>query len=283
MNSLKKPLLWTIALAPLFLNQPVSAHVIWFEKINDNQHEIIFGHPEENKPEPLDIEKFQSATAYDENHKVIPSTTSLENGRLFLKTNSPASALTAFYDNGFWRENPDETYDNISQEEAEAINYENVSQFVKYAKSLSAWNESLAQPFNLPIEIMPLENPLNLEAGDNLPIQVLFAENIVDAPLVEYLGETINVNSNGTAIIPIGESGLEVIEASYTDLNSNNPEISYAATFSAQSNSVPAIPEPQNLGLFASITFFGLAQTLKGLRLKKRMKTNKFDTVSFDK
>jgi|GEM_PF-4848719 len=100
-NSLKKPLLWTVALAPFFLNQPVSAHVIWFEQINNNQHEILFGHPELNQPEPLDIDKFQSATAYDENKNVIPSTTSFENGRLFLNTNSPASALTAFYDNGF--------------------------------------------------------------------------------------------------------------------------------------------------------------------------------------
>jgi len=144
-----------------------------------------------------------------------------------------------------------------------------VSQFVKYAKNLSAWNESLAQPFGLPIEIMALENPLNLEAGDNLPIQVLFAETLVDDPLVEYLGKTITVDNNGTALIPIGESGFVVIEASYTDPNSDNPEISYAATFSAQSMSTQSVPEPRNLGLLAATIALALTQTLKRLSLKK--------------
>lgn len=254
MNILKKRLLWAVALAPLFLSQPVLAHVIWFEPINNNQHEILFGHPEESLPEPLNIDKFKEATAYDGNKNVIPSTTLFENGRLFVNTNSPASALTAFYDNGFWRENPDGSYDNISQQEAQAINYANVTQFVKYTKGLSAWNDALAQPFGLPLEIMALQNPLSLKEGDNFPIQVLFQGSLIYNPLVEYLGQTISLDVNGIALIPVGASGLQVIEASYTDPNSNNPPISYAATFTAQS-----VPEPGTILGFLALGFLGLA------------------------
>lgn len=263
MNFPIKQWFWAVALLPLFLTQPALAHVIWFEHINNTEQEIFFGHPEESQPEPLILEKFQEATAYDFNGNIISSTVRFENDRLFVNTNSPIAALTVFYDNGFWRQNPDDTYDNITQQEAEAINYENVGHYLKYAKGLSAWNSSLEQPFGLPLEIIALANPFSLREGDNLPIQVLFEGSLINNPLVEYLGQTINVDSNGIALIPVDESGLQVIEASYTVPNSNNPTISYAATFTAQS-----VPEPQ-LGLLNAITALGISQIGKKRSSKK--------------
>lgn len=261
--------LGTATLAPFVVGQSAQAHVIWFESVNDTQYEIIYGHPEENSPEPFVIEKFQEATAYDANQNVIPSTTSFEDGRFFVNTDTAPSSLTAFYDNGFWRENPDGSFDNITQEEAEATDFANTSQFVKYAKGIFDEDAPFDQNFGLPLEIIPLENPLALEQGDDLPIQVYFQDTLINDPLVEYLGETISLDSNGTALIPIGSSGLEVIEASYDDPDSNNPAISYAATLAADNpadTSVDAsttVPEPLNI--------LGLLLTLVGLPfIKKR-------------
>lgn len=110
-----------------------------------------------------------------------------------------------------------------------------------------------------------MENPLALEQGDTLPIQVYFQDTLINDPLVEYLGETISLDSNGTALIPIGSSGLEVIEASYTDADSNNPAISYAATLAADTSADTSttVPEPLNI--------IGLLLTLVGLPfIKKR-------------
>ena len=244
----------TVTLVPLLVGQSAVAHVIWFESVNAEQYEIIFGHPEENLPEPLEIEKFQEATAYDTNQNVIPSTTNFEDGRLFLNTDTPPSILTAFYDNGFWRENPDGSYDNIPQEEAEAIDYENVSQFVKYAKGIFDEDVAFDQTLGLPLEIVPLANPLALDAGDTLPIQVYFQNELIDDPLVEYLGETISLDDSGVALIPISSLGLQVIEASYTDPDSNNPSISYAATLAA--NAAQSVPEPFSLlGIGLTLVF----------------------------
>lgn len=257
----------TATIAPFVVGQSALAHVIWFESVNDRQYEIIYGHPEENSPEPFEIEKFQEATAYGSNQSIIPSTTNFEDGRFFVNTDTAPSILTAFYDNGFWRENPDGSFDNITQEEAETTNYENVSQFVKYAKGIFDEDVAFDQNFGLPLEIVPLENPLALEQGDTLPIQVYFQDTLINDPLVEYLGETISLDSNGTALIPIGSSGLEVIEASYTDADSNNPAISYAATLAADasadtSTTSTTVPEPLSL--------LGLVLTLVSLPLVKK-------------
>ncbi|WP_227873572.1 DUF4198 domain-containing protein [Aphanothece sacrum] len=111
---------------------------------------------------------------------------------------------------------------------------------------------------------MALQNPFSLKEGDILPIQVLFQGTLINNPLVEYLGQTISVSNNGIALIPIGASGLQVIEASYTDPNSNNPPISYAATLTAQS-----VLEPQSLGLLTATTALGISQILNR-RMKKK-------------
>ena len=267
MNISGKHLLVPLVLTPLFWTSSAAAHVIWFEAINQKEYEILFGHPEENQPEPFVIDKFQEATAYDQNQTEVPHTTLFENDRFFVNTTTTPSALTAFYDNGFWQENPDGSYDNITQKDAQDINFENVSQFVKYAKGLYAWNSSLDQPFDLPLEIIPLQNPLTLNDGDNLPIQVLFNGTLINNPVVEYLGETIPLDTNGTALIPIGATGLQVIEASYTDSNSSLPTISYATTFTAQS--VQSVPESGNLGLLWGVTLLGIGKTVTSFCAKK--------------
>ncbi len=257
----------TVTIAPFVMGQSALAHVIWFESVNDRQYEIFYGHPEENAPEPFVIEKFQKATAYDANQNVIASTTSFEDGRFFVNTESSPSILTAFYDNGFWRENADGSFDNITQEEAEATNYENTSQFVKYAKGIFDKDAVFDQNFGLPLEIVPLENPLALDQGDTLGLQVYFQNTLINDPLVEYLGETISLDGNGTAFIPIGSSGLEVIEASYTDVDSNNVAVSYAATLAAEaladtSTTSTTVPEPRSL--------LGFVLTLVSLPLVKK-------------
>lgn len=223
---------------PILFSQPVLAHVIWFESQTSN-YELLFGHPELNEREPLIFSKFEGATAYDSNKNTIPTTIDFVNENLFVTPQSSASALTAFYDNGYWIENPDGTFINLTQEQAADINYVNTTNFVKYTKYLAAWSNDLSESFGLPLEIMPLSNPLGLESGDELSIQVLLNGNILANPTVEYLGQTLSIDANGVAIIPIGAGGLQVIEASYQDLSIVNPGISYATTLSVQPTSVP--------------------------------------------
>lgn len=236
----KRLALFTPILAGLsiFFSQPVLAHVIWFDQ-QSNNYELIFGHPELNSPEPLILSKFKEANAYDANKNPIPLTTNFIGGQLFVTPESQASALTAFYDNGYWLRNPDGSSTNITQEEAEAINYQNTSNFVKYTKYLAEWSDVLAEPFGLPLEIIALENPLGLQSGDQLPIQVLFQGDVILNPIVEYLGQTLSIDANGVVLIPIGQGGLEVIEASYQVPDLINPAVSYATTLSVQATSVP--------------------------------------------
>ena len=251
-------MLLAIAMLPVVLSQPAMAHVVWFDfDQNNGEYDLLFGHPEIG-PQAIDVTKFREATAYDMNRQVVPTQINIDpQTGISVIPQGDIAALTAFFDNGFWLSNPgDPNSVNITQQEAAALNYVNVTNFVKYTKALYGWSAPLQQSFGLPIEIVPLQNPLEVAAGGTLPIQVLFQGNVVNDALVEYLGQTVNVNQNGTFDIPIGAGGLQVIEASYTDPTATNPGISYAASFTAQQT----VPEPSallGLGVLGLMGFAG--------------------------
>jgi len=81
---------------------------------------------------------------------------------------------------------------------------------LKYTKE---WSEPVSQPFGLPLEIMPLQNPFEVTV-ESTANSGLYEGNLIKDVLVEYLGETVNVNEQGL-LHPTGEGGLQVIEASY--------------------------------------------------------------------
>lgn len=246
-----KQLVLAFAMLPLLV-QPASAHTVWFD-YKDGEYELFFGHPESG-PETLEVSKFQSATAYDRNKQVVPVEINKQDG-ITVDPQGNIAALTAFYDNGYWVQKSPDDYENITQQQAEAIGYKDVTHNLKYTKAVFNWSEPISQQFGLPLEIMPQTNPFEVTAGETLPIKVLYQGNQIQDALVEYLGKEVDVNEQGIASIPIGEGGLQVIEASYDNPMSLNPVDSYATTFTAE-----PIPEPSallGLGAFGLMAFIG--------------------------
>ena len=228
-----KELLLAVAILPLFI-QPVSAHIIWFDYDN-GEYNLLFGHPEDG-PEPYQISKFKQATAYDSNRQLLPFDINPKKDGLSLTSNSKIAALTAFFDNGYYAKIGDE-YRSISEQEIRQ--YQDVSHYLKYTKALYDWSDTLAQPFNLPLEIISLENPLVVKPGENLKVQVLYQGKQIPDVTVEYLGKKLSGDQDGTYLVPIGDEGLQQIEASYTVASATSPSISYETGFTAQKTSVP--------------------------------------------
>lgn len=247
-----KHLVLAFAMLPLLV-QPALAHVVWFD-YEEGEYKLIFGHPEEG-PEPYDPAKFQSATAYDRNKQIVPIEV-LKQDAVSVVPEKEIAALTALYNNGYYLRNPgDSSSQNILQSEAEAINYTNVTNFAKSTKALYDWSEPVSQPFSLPLEIMPLENPFEVAVGKTLPVQVLYEGNLIKDALVEYNGEEVDIDAQGIAFIPVDEKGLQPIEASYTSPTAMNPGVSYATTLTAE-----RVPEPSTLlglGAVSLLAFLG--------------------------
>lgn len=100
----------------------------------------------------------------------------------------------------------------------------------RYSKSPKALirigNDDVGDPcrvLGLPLEIVPKQNPFKLRAGETLRVKVLFQQQpLKDAHLgwdvpgdgVEHSG-TVRTNSQGEALIPIGQTGLMTIRLTH--------------------------------------------------------------------
>ncbi|MBD2247516.1 DUF4198 domain-containing protein [Nostoc sp. FACHB-888] len=247
-----KELLLAVAMLPLFI-QPVSAHIIWFN-YNNGEYDLLFGHPEDG-PEPYQTFKFKQATAYDSNRQILPFDINQKKDGLSLTStsNSEIAALTGFFDNGYYAKVGDESR---SISEQEIGQYQDVSHYLKYTKALFDWSDTLAQPFNLPLEIISLQNPLTVKPGENLKVQVLYEGKQIPDVTVEYLGKKLTGDQDGTYLIPIGDEGLQQIEASYTVTSGNQPSISYETGFTAQTTSVPESSALLGLGVIGLLGLY---------------------------
>lgn len=256
-----KTLLIAAAILPCFI-QPASAHVVWFD-YKSGEYNILFGHPEEG-PESYEPSRFKEAIVYDTDKQILPFNLNGKQDALSLTAGKNVAAIQGFFDNGYYARLSNDEYLRIT--EPEINNYDHVGHYLKYTKAFYDWSDALAKPFNLPLEILPLENPLALTPGESLLVQVLSeGQQITDNVTVEYFGQVIAKNPNGTFSIPIGQKGLEQpIEASYSLPSNSNLTISYETSLTAQSISVP---EPSDL---LGLGFLGLL-----ILYKKKLLLNK--------
>ncbi len=72
-----------------------------------------------------------------------------------------------------------------------------------------------------------------------MKVQVLYEGKQIPDVTVEYLGKKLTGDQDGTYLVPIGDEGLQQIEASYTVTSATQPSISYETGFTAQTTSVP--------------------------------------------
>jgi|GEM_PF-1008026 nickel transport protein len=258
-----KTLLIAAAILPCFI-QPASAHVVWFD-YNNGEYEVLFGHPEDG-PEPYETSRFKEAIVYDANKQILPFDLNQKQDALFLTAGKNVAAIQGFFDNGYFATLSNNESLRITEEEIPK--YDNVGHYLKYTKAFYDWSDDLAKPFNLPLEILPLQNPLAVTPGESLLVQVLSeGKPITDAVTVEYLGQVVAKNLDGTFSIPITQEGLEQpIEASYSLPSNGNLAVSYETSLTVQNISVP---EPSAL---LGLGFVGLLVLYNN---KKKLLVNK--------
>lgn len=231
--------LLSVTILPLMI-QPVFAHVIWVvrgEKLGE--YEVLYGHPEEDKPEAYDSIKFQEAIAY--NSYGFPQSLEVKREYEGVTLVSPGeiAVITAINNNGYFIVSNDNKYTNVFRADALAANNEatEVTHTYKYTKSFFQPTALVTQPFGMKMEIVPLQDPFDIGAGGSLRVQVLFEGKPVSEVTVEYEGKEVPVSDRGIATITLTQKELQIIEAEYRIPSTDDPatdEIAYAASLAIQ-------------------------------------------------
>lgn len=144
------------------------------------------------------------------------------------------SAIAATYMSGFWVKDSDGKWHNSTKDQVE--NAESAGEYARHAVALIGHADAYA-PFGLPLEIVPVTDPLDVHVGDTFTVQVL-ADG---APLegVEIGSalpgvEPVTTNAEGQADVAVRE-GHNILLAAHK-MEHPQPEkadvLAYEATLS---------------------------------------------------
>ena len=193
------------------------AHGIWIAERHGTQA-VIYGHGASD--EAYDPQKLKTITARDVDGTEVAVEVRRQEGHALLDVPKDAVVVSATFDNGFWTESPDGKW--VNKPKTDVTDAKQTSRSQKFAVAVLDHLRKKPVPQGLPLEIVPLLDPTILEAGNELPVLVLFdgkpAEGI--PVTADYVNDSraapVKTDADGIAKIRIRNVGLNVVGAGYS-------------------------------------------------------------------
>lgn len=210
------------------------AHGIWIAERHGTQA-IVYGHGASD--EAYDPQKLKTVTARDVNGKDVAVEIKPQEDHVLLGVPKDAVVVSGTFDNGFWAEGPDDKW--VNKPKSEVPGAKQSSQSRKFTVAILDHLRRKPEPQGLPFEIVPLMDPTILEAGNELPVQVLVDGKPVEGVEVaaDYVNDShaapVKTDAEGIARIRIRNAGLNVVGAGYSTPLSDSKEadkLSYFTT-----------------------------------------------------
>lgn len=193
---------------------PAQAHDLWLER-QGPVHTLQYGHVgsshEGAKKLPYRPEQVRQALCFDSDGRPLRA----EVGLAYPLTLRGACAASFFLtSSGYWSKTPYGTK-NLPKTEAGAVLDSWLA--VESIKRLDAWGPALSQPLTPELEIVPLNDPLRLKAGDKLRLMVTLRGQPAAGATLAYLGRPRGVSgTDGRVNLRLQRPGLQLIQASLT-------------------------------------------------------------------
>jgi nickel transport protein len=222
---MKKSIL-VIMVVILLSAQGAWAHHPWIEKAGDRL-EVKWGHPP--KAEPYEPGKVKDIKVFDKQGKAVKFERKDEKDAVYVSSKSDISMASIFFEGGYIVKTPD-GYKKVTKQEAQKSGLQIADSFYYYqfAKALFANSDTVTKPVGMKFEIVPLENPFMLKAGQLLPIKVLFEGKPIENIAVKVGKEEVaKTDIKGLAQIQVGEKGMQIIVMTYRIPTTNNPDADF--------------------------------------------------------
>lgn len=233
-----KSVLLILLLTVSLLSSPAFAHSIWLAQ-EHGKLAVVYG--EGANSDPYDINKITQVTGWIKDQPT--DITAVSQDRFMTVDPHKAERISVKLDNGYFTKNSENKWINQSKETVYGA--KEAGHYVKYAITILTKNAEASLPLGLPLEIVPMDNPLNLKLGETLTVQVLYQGK----PLANTQLNTNFINNNpadiirtddrGYATIKLSNGGLNVFEVNYKAPLENDNQADYRAITSTLSYRVP--------------------------------------------
>lgn len=226
---------YAMALIAALMAGQAAAHGMWTEERRGNI-EVIYGHGAEDNA--FDPKKISGAWAANHHGSRIPVTVERLEDHARLKPLEPAAVLSVALDNGYWTQAPDKKWLNVG--ETKVPGALDSGHYYKYSLAVLEEGAKLPALDMLKLAIVPQRDPLSVDVGDELDVQVLVdGKPAADIELIaDYVNNPDEVaattDKQGKAKITVRNHGLNVIAAS-TTVPSTDPDARVRGMFSSLS------------------------------------------------
>lgn len=212
----------------IMLASGVQAHYLWVER-QDNAFFIARGLLPD-KLFPYHPGSVKEIKAFDKAGKVLTFQRLDETDKVRIIPGEAPAMVTVFSEWGY-RVNTPEGKQFLTKQEAlqKGLKVEEAFFSTQFGKTIFDFDEALSKPVGLRFEAVPLQNPLTLSPGQELPVQFFFdgvplAGSRVRVDTVKDLLET---DSNGVVRLKIPGKGYQMIYASHRTPTPDRTDIDY--------------------------------------------------------
>jgi len=216
-----------------------SAHGVWVAQRHGDLA-VIYGHGAgDDAYDPAKIKALRAFTAAGEAREVriVPQAKNA-----LIEAPRDAAMVTVLFDNGFWTKSADGKY--VNKGKRDVPNGQGSSHSIKTNTTLLAKGAPLG-PHGLPLEIVPLVDPMTLKAGDDLPVQVLHeGKPLAGVQLYpDYVNDghakSDKTDAQGKATLFVRNDGLNVVGVSHSVPTPDNPDVDRVGLFATLSFALP--------------------------------------------
>lgn len=219
------------------------ADAVWIAQ-EHGQLAIVYSHGAES--DAYERQKIKKVWGYDASGKESAIKLDELPGHVVIQPGNSIVVLINF-DNGYWSQKPDKTWVNFPRTNVDGAL--DSGHYLKTSVNILAGHARLGRPLGLWLEIIPVEDPYSLKAGDDLHIQVVRnGKPAAGLPVVrDYVNMvdeiTGTTDSNGRTTIRIRNEGLNVIAVTDTVKTPGDPLAVKQETISSLSFTLPHLPD----------------------------------------
>lgn len=208
-----------LILALAMLAGSAQAHGLWVAQ-RAGQWAAVYGEGAED--EAYDPTAIQQVEARNEQGQAARWRSEVRAGQWRFEPEEPVARLALRLDAGAWREMADGRWLADGQA-AGSGEVRRTWRLLRYASAVLAPSAESARPLGLPLEIVPLKDPLALRKGDRLPLRLLLrGRPLANAKLIgDFINDDqaapLRTDAAGLAVVTLGSNGLNVIQASHAE------------------------------------------------------------------
>ncbi|MBE0597332.1 MAG: cobalt transporter CbiM [Desulfuromonadales bacterium] len=160
---------WVLVVAAVLGPTAVSAHDYWIEK-RGADYAVVYGHREQRlEYDPAAIKKITVLNAAGES---LDFSREVQGKAIIIRPAGAAALILADLDSGYWSKT---IYGMKNLPKRKASRVVEAFRAYHHSKSIVAWGAAAGKPLEgMKLDIVPLMNPLDLKAGESLPVRVLF-------------------------------------------------------------------------------------------------------------